>query len=116
MLPGVTPSKFGINFIHEPVLSGAFPGNDETLFAVSAKPHVLPDATSLGICQRFRRPAPPISNLGGNFSQNIQRLALYAEDSWRVTPQLTVNYGLRYQTSFGLFEGSGRSQLRIRRS
>ena len=24
--------KFGINFIHEPVLSGAFPGNDETLF------------------------------------------------------------------------------------
>ena len=51
------------------------------------------------------------SNLGGTFSQNVQRLALYAEDSWRVTPQLTVNYGLRYQTSFGLFQGSGRSQL-----
>ena len=51
------------------------------------------------------------SNLGGPFSQNVQRLALYAEDSWRVTPRLTVNYGLRYQTSHGLFEGSGRSQL-----
>ena len=28
-----------------------------------------------------------------------------------MTPHLTVNYGLRYQTSFGLFEGSGRTQL-----
>jgi hypothetical protein len=47
----------------------------------------------------------------GGFSQNVQRLALYAEDSWRVTRHLTVNYGLRYQSTFGLFEGSGRSQL-----
>jgi len=27
-----------------------------------------------------------------------------------VTPRLTVNYGLRYDTSFGLFDASGRSQ------
>ena len=39
---------------------------------------------------------------------NVSRL--YAEDSWRVSHHLTVNYGLRYQTTFGLFEGSGRSQ------
>ena len=35
----------------------------------------------------------------------------YAEDSWRVSHQLTFNYGLRYQTTFGLFEGSGRTRL-----
>jgi hypothetical protein len=29
-----------------------------------------------------------------------------------VTPRLTVNYGLRYDTSFGLFDASGRSQSR----
>src|SRR5208282_5691180 len=46
----------------------------------------------------------------GSFSQNVQRLAFYAEDSWRVSHQLTVNYGLRYQTTWGLFTGSGRSQ------
>jgi hypothetical protein len=36
---------------------------------------------------------------------------MYAEDSWRATPSLTVNYGLRYDTTFGLFTASGRSQL-----
>ena len=46
----------------------------------------------------------------GSFSQNVQRLAFYAEDSWRVSHQLTVNYGLRYQTTWGLFVGSGRSE------
>ena len=46
----------------------------------------------------------------GNFSQNVQRLALYAEDSWRASHHLTINYGLRYQTTFGLFKASGRSQ------
>src|SRR5208283_676211 len=46
----------------------------------------------------------------GSFSQNVQRLALYAEDSWRVSHQLTVNYGLRYQTTWGLFTGSSRSE------
>jgi hypothetical protein len=32
-------------------------------------------------------------------------------DSWRMTPQLTVNYGLRYDTTFGLFQASGVSQI-----
>lgn len=36
---------------------------------------------------------------------------MYLEDSWRATPHLTVNYGLRYDTTFGLFTASGRSQL-----
>ena len=46
----------------------------------------------------------------GSFSQNVQRLALYAQDSWRASRHLTFNYGLRYQTTFGLFNASGRSQ------
>ncbi len=46
----------------------------------------------------------------GSFSQNVQRLGLYAEDSWRVSHHLTVNYGLRYQNTWGLMIGSGRSE------
>ena len=46
----------------------------------------------------------------GSFSQNVQRLGLYAEDSWRATARLTLNYGMRYDTTFGLFIASGHDQ------
>ena len=101
--------KFGINFIHEPVLSGTFPGNQETLvtFPLNPTDYVAdPAQFSADLA------AGAVTTLAGdaNFSQNVQRLALYAEDSWRATSHLTINYGLRWQTTFGLFEASGRSQ------
>ncbi len=46
----------------------------------------------------------------GSFSQNVQRLGFYVEDSWRINAGLTINYGLRYDTTFGLFIASGRNQ------
>lgn len=46
----------------------------------------------------------------GSFSQNVQRLGVYAQDSWHATDRLAVNYGLRYDTTFGLFIASGRNQ------
>ncbi len=101
--------RFGVNFIHEPVLSGAFPSNTETLYQFPNDPTFY-----LNNAAQFTEDlaaGASTSNLGGSFSQNVQRLGVYAEDSWRVTPQLTVNYGLRYDTSFGLLSGSGRSQL-----
>jgi hypothetical protein len=101
--------KFGMNVIHEPVLSGAFPGNQETLVSFPQDPtyYVGNPAQFLSDLAAGASTTPASD---GSFSQNVQRLALYAEDSWRVTRHLTVNYGLRYQTTFGLFEGSGRSQ------
>ncbi|MGB7585382.1 MAG: carboxypeptidase regulatory-like domain-containing protein, partial [Terriglobales bacterium] len=102
--------KFGIDFIHEPVLSGAFPGNNETLYSFPQNPtYYLTQPSSVFTADLMA--GASTSNLGGPFSQNVQRLGLYAEDSWRATTHFTVNYGLRYQASFGLFEGSGRSQL-----
>jgi outer membrane receptor protein involved in Fe transport len=125
--------KFGVDFIHEPVLGGAFASTAEqfvstrpTPIATSAHPAQIAAASPVRcrstMCRRPRnaiqRPAPtpaslaPITPAGdGSFSQNVQRLAFYGEDSWRVSHHLTVNYGLRYQTTYGLFEGSGRSQL-----
>ncbi len=102
--------KFGINFVHEPVLSGAFPSNTETLYQFPQNPTYYltqPRSVFIGDMQA----GASTSNLGGAFSQDVQRLAFYGEDSWRVTPRLTINYGLRYQTTFGLFEASGRNQL-----
>jgi hypothetical protein len=100
--------KSGLNFIHEPVLSGAFPANTETLYQFPQNPtwyianpsQFAPDLAA----------GESTSNLGGGFAQNVQRLAFYAQDSWRARQDLTVNYGLRYSTTLGLFNASGRTQ------
>jgi Carboxypeptidase regulatory-like domain/TonB dependent receptor-like, beta-barrel len=110
--------KFGVDFIHEPVLSGAFPGQAETLYILTENPtyyltnpaqftaelDCLPPFTG-DACQMTSTPAGD-----GTFSQNVQRLGLYAMDTWRVTPELTLNYGLRWDTTFGLFDASGVNQ------
>jgi Carboxypeptidase regulatory-like domain/TonB dependent receptor len=111
--------KFGVDFIHEPVLSGAFASTAETLAAYVNNPTYYVEnpgvfGTFASQCVNFAAADgstctyAPASD--GTFSQNVQRLGLYAEDSWRVSHQLTFNYGLRYQTTWGLFQGSGRSE------
>jgi len=112
--------KFGIDFIHEPVLSGAFASTAETLAKYANNPaFYVQNPGVFGIftpqCVDFTTSDGSTCSYtpagDGSFSQNVQRLAFYGEDSWRVSRHLTVNYGLRYQATFGLFEGSGRSQL-----
>src|ERR1019366_801187 len=112
--------KFGIDFIHEPVLGGGFASTAETLAQYVNNPTYYvqnPGVFGTFAPQCAGTPASDGSTCSytpagdGSFSQNVQRLGLYAEDSWRVSHHLTVNYGLRYQTTFGLFEASGRSQL-----
>ena len=110
--------RLGVNFIHEPVMSGALAGNAEALIQYPENPSFYAANPSQFYndltCTRpvpigVRCTATPAAN--GSFVQNVQRLGLYAEDSWRVTSGLTMNYGLRYDTTFGLFNASGRSQL-----
>src|SRR5277367_1596078 len=112
--------RFGINFIHEPVLSGALSGTAETLIQFPNNPdfYTTPENVSQFYSDLSCASPQPIGvtctatpAANGSFAQNVQRLGLYAEDSWRITPRLTVNYGLRYDTTFGLFDASGRSQL-----
>ncbi len=108
--------RFGINFIHEPVLSGALSGTPETLITYTNDPAFYA-ANPSQFYFNLNCVNPPADVVcvntparNGGFSQNVQRLGLYAEDSWRATSHLTVNYGLRYDTTFGLLTASGRSQ------
>jgi hypothetical protein len=114
--------RFGVNFIHEPVLRGALTGNPETLFSYPLDPsfYVANPAVLAG-CPNPLPSSPdpnfpdcPTENASGgsdgSFSQSIQRLGFYAEDVWRLTPSFTVNAGLRYDTTFGLFVASGHDQ------
>jgi hypothetical protein len=101
--------KFGINFVHEPVLAGAFPGNQETLYSFPEDPtFYVANPGQFPIDYADGAAFTPEND--GSFSQSVQRLGLYVQDSWRLARHLTLNYGLRWQTTFGLFTGSGRSQ------
>ena len=111
--------KFGVDFIHEPVLGGAYAATPETFTVYANNPSYYVQNPGIFFFSPQCVDGAPADGSScsytpagdGSFSQNVQRLAFYGEDSWRLSHHLTVNYGLRYQTTFGLFEGSGRSQI-----
>ena len=116
--------RFGVNFIHEPVLSGALAATAEFVYSPPQDPSFyLTNQSQLAAIMSCdpndpanQPPNPPcpfttFAPAGdGSFSQNLQRLGIYAQDSWRIIPHLTINYGLRYDTTFGLFNASGHDQ------
>ncbi len=114
---GKHATKFGIDFIHEPVLSGALSGTAETFLQYANDPSFYA-ANPSQFYFDLTCASPPADVLGctqtptgnGSFTQNVQRLGFYAQDSWRVSRNLTLNYGLRWDTTFGLLTASGRDQ------
>jgi hypothetical protein len=111
-------SKFGVNFIHEPVLSGTLFDRAETIITYDNNPLYYAQNPSQFYFSPQCATAPTDPNIScvynpasdGSFAQNVQRLGLYAEDIWRVNSHLTLNYGLRWDTTFGLFNADGRNQ------
>ena len=101
--------KYGINVIHEPVLRGRQSDSAETLVTLPENPSFY-IANPGTFAADFA--ANSIINPAGNgtFSQSIRRLGIYLQDAWRVTPHFTVNYGVRYDTTFGLLIASGHNQ------
>jgi Carboxypeptidase regulatory-like domain/TonB dependent receptor len=101
--------SFGVNLIHEPVLRGRLADDPELLVVFPDDPVFFlsnPEQFSSDLLEGSTE--VPAGN--GNFSQSVRRLGLYVEDSWHLRPHLTVNYGLRYDTTFGLFRAEGRLQ------
>lgn len=107
-------TKFGINFIHEPVLRGRLSDSAERLIQFGSDPTVYTDISGCFAGSSHVCPADvsitdtPATN--GTFAQSIRRVGLFVEDSWKVVPHFTLNYGVRYDTTFGLFNASGRDQ------
>jgi hypothetical protein len=118
-------TKFGINFIHEPVLRGRLSDSAERLIQFNRDPRMYTDISAYFTCDPNAALGDPnncidIAGPGatvtasegtnGAFAQSLRRLGLYVEDSWKAVPHFTLNYGVRYDTTFGLFTASGRDQ------
>ncbi len=105
----VHATHFGVNFIHEPVLSGALSGNAETLVSFPSDPSYYTSHQDQFVRDYAAGSVTtPASN--GFFGQSIRRLGVYLDDTWQIASGLTVNYGMRWDTTFGLFEAEGRPQ------
>jgi hypothetical protein len=109
--------RFGVNLIHEPVLRGALASSAEHLVQFTRDPSFYLSNPSQFVadynCTAAALPDTTCNDTqagNGTFAQSLRRLGFYAEDSWRVMPSFTVNAGLRYDTTFGLFTASGRDQ------
>src|SRR6267154_669008 len=110
-------TRLGINLIHEPVMSGALAATSETVLSYANDPSFYAaNPSQFYFSVKCAAPVPADVSCSaapagdGSFSQNVQRLGIYAQDSWRIIPRLTINYGLRYDTTFGLFNASGHNQ------
>jgi len=109
--------RFGVNLIHEPVLRGALASSAEHLVQFTEDPtFYLANPAQFVADYNCAGAALPDTTCNdteagdGTFAQSLRRLGFYAEDSFRVTSALTINAGLRYDTTFGLFTASGRDQ------
>jgi hypothetical protein len=109
--------RFGVNLIHEPVLRGELASTAEHLVQFTQDPSFyLANPAQFVADYNCAASALPDTTCAdapagdGAFAQSLRRLGFYAEDSWRVTSSFTVNAGLRYDTTFGLFVASGRDQ------
>jgi hypothetical protein len=106
---GVHSVKFGVNFVHEPVLDGRLSDNPETLVTFPQDPSFYVQNPTQFVAD-YAAGAVQSGGGSGVFDQSVRRLGVYVQDAWRVSPSLSLDLGLRYDTTFGLFKASGRDQ------
>jgi len=104
--------KFVVNFIHEPVRGGAFPVNEETLPSFPNDPTFY-TANPAQFVVDYENGAATTPETNGSFSQSVQRLAFYAQDSWRLSRHLTLNYGARYDRFASSFDNEAQLSPRV---
>jgi hypothetical protein len=100
LISGNHTMKFGANYIHT-VLDGYFyfgtRGYSITFNQTPTQIAALPNGYNTpGLVQTLQ-----YSDGASSHAQKIDQLAFYAQDDWRVTPNLTLNLGLRWDANIG---------------
>jgi hypothetical protein len=95
ILHGGHQIQFGANWIHS-MQNATFLGTSAGSFSFTGQVTNLPMADFLlGKAASFGYPSVVIDSERQNY------VGFYAQDSWRVTPKLRINYGLRWEPYFG---------------
>ncbi|MDQ2777244.1 MAG: carboxypeptidase regulatory-like domain-containing protein [Acidobacteriota bacterium] len=90
LVEGAHTFKFGVDVITQQI-ANYFPGNFGGSFTFSSYDNLANNIPS-SFTQAFAGPG----TTGATVYPNVNEYAVFAEDSWRVSRKLTLNYGLRY--------------------
>ena len=90
IVKGAHTFRFGADLIFQQI-ANYFPGNFSGSFTFTSY-----DAFALNRPSSFTQAFPGPGTSGATVYPNVSEYAGFFEDSWRVSPKLTLNYGLRY--------------------
>lgn len=90
LVKGAHTFKFGVDTIFQQI-ANYFPGNFSGSFTFSSY-----DNFGLNIPSSFTQAFPGPNTTGATVYPNVNEYAVFAQDSWRATRKLTLNYGVRY--------------------
>ncbi len=97
--------KFGVNYIHTELGGFFFFGSKGYTINWFDSPLTIRNNTNGLYPQGFATPGAvqgiSFSDGEGHHDQIIHQLAFYAQDDWKVTPNLTFNIGLRWDANIG---------------
>ena len=94
--------KFGFNQFGTYTFVG-FANTAAVLDALSSTRNAtVPTNTAAQYYGRFDRPEARYNQQIGNLqaAYTVRELSFFAQDAWRITPKLTLNYGLRFEKQF----------------